>query len=77
MRRAASRGLAGLVLAAALLHAPAAMAGRHCEASVVTQDQIRQGMGLAERVSKALDASGAQVVLLARMGQDLGKHRQR
>lgn len=77
MRRAASRGLAGLVLAAALLHAPAAMAGRHCEASVVTQDQIRQGMGLAERVSKALDASGAQVVLLARMGQDLGKYRQR
>ncbi|WP_414638913.1 DUF2145 domain-containing protein [Aquabacterium sp.] len=78
MRCGGLRSLAGLAcLLLALLQAPTAQAGRHCEASVVSLEQIRQGMGLAERVSRALDVSGAQVVLLARMGQDLSKYQQR
>ena len=38
---------------------------------------IEQGLRLAERTLKALDASGASVVVLARAGQDLTKYRLR
>lgn len=71
-------GLA-LVAGAALLAVPAAHAGRSCEAAKpVPAKVIERGMQLAQQTSAALDAeharSGAQVVVLARAGQDLSKY---
>lgn len=68
-------------LAATLLLASAAHAGRSCEQKPLTAQTIEQGMALALRTSQALDAeharSGARVVVLARAGQDLRKYRLR
>lgn len=68
-------------LAAALLLATAAHAGRSCEQKPLTARTIEQGMALAQRTSQALDAeharSGARVVVLARAGQDLSKYQLR
>ena len=65
-------------LAAALLLATAAQAGRSCEDKPLTAQAVGQGMALAWRTSQALDAeharSGARVVVLARAGQDLRKY---
>ncbi len=63
--------LAALALAGAL--APA-HAGRNCEAQPPTVLAVQRGLGLAERTAQALDASGAQVVVLARAGQDLTRY---
>lgn len=65
------RLLALLVLAAA---ATLAQAGRPCENRPPDVEAVRQGMNLAVATARALDASGAQVLLLARAGQDLGKY---
>lgn len=54
------------------LAVPAVHAGRHCEAKPPTVAGVRQAMALAERTAAALDASGARVAVLARVGQDLG-----
>lgn len=62
------------VLALTALTAPAVRAGRPCEAQVAGVQAVVQGLGLAERSARALDASGAQVVVLARVGQDLGRY---
>jgi hypothetical protein len=56
------------------LAAGTAQAGRPCEDQPLTPRQIEQGMALAEATARQLEASGAQVVLLARAGQDLGKY---
>jgi hypothetical protein len=63
-----------LAITAALLAAPAAQAGRNCDAKKPSVQTITRGLTLAERTLAALDASGAQVVVLARAGQDLGKY---
>ena len=64
-----------LVLAVALaMAAPAARAGRSCEAHALTPQTVERGLQLAQRTQQALDASGAQVVLLARAGQDLSRY---
>jgi hypothetical protein len=67
-----------IALAAALMVAPAAQAGRSCEARKPTAQGIERGLLLAERAMNELDAeharSGARVVVLARAGQDLGKY---
>jgi hypothetical protein len=65
------RLLAALLLAAA---AAGAHAGRTCEARAPTADGVLRGITLAERTARTLDASGAQVVVLARAGQDLRKY---
>ncbi|MDB5849271.1 MAG: hypothetical protein JWP29_3023 [Rhodoferax sp.] len=54
-----------------------AHAGRTCEPHAATPQSIEHGMALAAKVSQALDASGARVVLLARAGQDLTKYQLR
>lgn len=51
-----------------------AQAGRPCEEKPLTRPQIEQGMALAQRTAQQLDASGAQVLVLARAGQDLSKY---
>jgi len=60
-----------------VLLAAHAHAGRPCEESPPTAQSIERGLQLAERTARVLDASGAQVVLLARAGQDLSQYRLR
>ena len=48
-----------------------AQAGRSCEAAAPTVNTVQRAMQLAEHALQKLDQSGAQVVLLARIGQDL------
>ena len=54
-----------------------AHAGRSCETRPAETGRIEQGLLLAERTQTALNASGAQVVMLARAGQDLSQYRLR
>ena len=70
IRGAALAPVAGvLFLAPALVHA-----GRSCESTPPSVESIVKGMNLAARTAGELDASGAEVVVLARAGQDLGKY---
>jgi len=64
---------AAVVLASAAWVAPA-QAGRTCQPTRLTVTSVQQGLALAERTVKRLDASGARVVVLARAGQDLREH---
>jgi hypothetical protein len=73
-----SRHLLFGALLALSLHLPA-IAGRSCDSPKPPSPQtITQGMNLAEKTWRALEAehakSGAKVVVLARAGQDLGKY---
>ena len=63
-------------LVAALCLAPGvpATAGQRCQAQRLTPQEIAQAMDLGMRSAIALDASGAQVALIARAGQDLRAH---
>lgn len=70
MRRALVQGLAGIALAAPLL----AQAGQPCENKPLAPHEIVLSMDLAQRTVAALDASGAQVALVSRAGQDLSKY---
>jgi hypothetical protein len=60
--------------AAALALATAAHAGRPCEEKPQTTRQVELGLQLAQATARQLDASGAQVAILARAGQDLSKY---
>jgi hypothetical protein len=60
-----------LTLAAA---SPPAHAGRSCEERPLSADRLAQGLTLAERTARALDASGIRVAILARAGQDLSRY---
>ena len=62
------------LLLALLLCAGAAQAGRSCEATPPQAIDVVRGLELAERTARALDASGAEVLVLARAGQDLSRH---
>jgi hypothetical protein len=64
-----------MTIAAALaLAASAAHAGRSCENKPPRADAIQRSMQLAEHTAQRLDQSGAQVVVLARMGQNLSEY---
>lgn len=54
--------------------APQAHAGRACQEGAPDAQSVVSGMALAAATAKALETSGAQVLLLARAGQDLGKY---
>jgi hypothetical protein len=73
-RRAVASTHAALLAAALALACAAAHAGRSCENKPPQVDAIQRSMRLAEHTSKQLDQSGAQVVLLARMGQNLSAY---
>ncbi len=70
--------VSSLVVAAAILATlsspTSVVAGRSCEDKPLDVREITQGMELASKTVAALNRSGAQVVLLARMGQDLSKY---
>lgn len=58
-----------------LAGAGAAYAGRPCDTPQPPKTQtVQRALNLAERTLKALDASGARVVVLARAGQDLTQY---
>ena len=67
--------LTATMLATMALVSPLALAGRTCETpqppKVYT---VKRALTLAERTLKALDSSGAKVVVLTRAGQDLSQY---
>jgi hypothetical protein len=54
--------------------ATSAHAGRPCETRAAQTNDVVRGMTLAANTAARLDATGAQVVVLARAGQDLSKY---
>ena len=70
-----ARHLLRLLLASLAITVTAgAMAGQACETRPPDTLAMTRALGLAERVQRSLDASGAQVVIIARAGQDLTKY---
>jgi len=68
-------GLQALAVVCGLLLAGMAHAGRSCDTPQPPKTAtVQRALTLAEQTLKVLDASGAQVVLLARAGQDLTKY---
>ncbi len=72
--RLARRAAHSVLLLLGLAASAAAMAGRSCEEASPDALAVARSTALAEHVRNSLDASGAQVVLLARSGQDLQKY---
>ena len=70
----ADSALRAALLSAAVAFAPLAHAGRSCENKEPTADAVSRSMLLAEHTAKQLDQSGAQVVALARVGQNLSQY---
>jgi hypothetical protein len=70
------RHAAGLLLIAALLLfvIRPARAGQACNDVQLNAEQIRASLNLALKTREALEASGAQVAMVARAGQDLSRH---
>ena len=66
-----------VVLTTAIAFTVPAHAGRNCEAKAPDAIAVQRGMDLAQRTALALDATGAQVVVLARAGQNLSKYQLR
>ncbi len=66
-----------MAAAVLMLAATQAQAGRSCENRPPTVGAVERSMALAEHTAQQLDRSGAQVVLLARAGQDLSEYRLR
>ena len=61
-------------LGALAIASSAAWAGQTCEAMPPDTLSMTRALGLAERVQQRLDATDAQVVIIARAGQDLRKY---
>jgi hypothetical protein len=71
----ALRSLAAALVGLALTLAGAsAQAGRTCENKAPSVVAVERAMQLAQRTAEQLDASGAEVVVLARMGQNLSRY---
>lgn len=68
------RRMSKLLLVAGVLASTVAHAGRPCEESHPTAQSVVQAMELAQKSMHALEVSGAQVALIARVGQDLSKY---
>ena len=66
------RGLVAGLLATAL--AGAAAAGQTCDTTPPDTAAVTRAMNLAEHVQQSLDTTDAQVVIIARAGQDLSKY---
>jgi hypothetical protein len=70
----ARRLLHALIGALVIASASVATAGQTCEAAPPDATSVTRALALAERLQQSLDASGAQVVVVARAGQDLRKY---
>jgi hypothetical protein len=74
-RRMAAKWLIGLTVCIGAGAGFDAHAGRPCNADQLPEaQQVMRSLNLASRTMAALDASGQQVVVLARAGQDLSKY---
>lgn len=71
------RALPAAILLGALAAAVPAHAGQPCEERALAPHEVVLSMDLAQRTVQALEASGAQVALVSRAGQDLSKYRLR
>ena len=78
-RARVTRRIAACCCAAALWLASSApaVAGQACEPSTPSPASVARGLELGKRAFDALDASGAEVALIARAGQDLTQYRLR
>jgi hypothetical protein len=65
---------AALLFALAFLAPAAASAGQTCDARPLTTATLEKSLALAQRTWEQLDATGANVVLLARVGHDLSEY---
>ena len=72
--RQLSRALGAIGLAALLLCGTGAFAGTPCEEVATSAGTMQKALELARKVTDKLDESGAQVALVARVGQDLSKY---
>ena len=63
-----------VVGALALVSATATLAGQTCDTQPPDTASVTRALGLAERLQRSLDATDAQVVIVARAGQDLRKY---
>jgi len=70
MRRVASAALLALAVAV-----PPALAGTPCEGNPPSPELTRKSVLLADAALQALERTDDQVVLIARLGQDLSKYR--
>ena len=74
IRAAVRVGLMLCLFALAWMVCAPAHAGRSCEARAPSVSSVQKGMDLAWRTAQALDATHADVVVLARAGQDLSRY---
>ena len=74
MKRAVKSLFMSATLACIVAATAPAHAGRSCEERAPDALKVQQGLDLAERTRAALDATQAQVVVLARAGQDLSRY---
>jgi hypothetical protein len=70
-------GLASALTCLLLTCAALAHAGQNCEDRPLSVSEVARSLDLAQRSIQALDASGAQVAIIARMGQDLSRYNER
>lgn len=73
MGTAALSAIATATLVVTLAAAPA-HAGRSCEEHPVTQTALSDALATGQALQTALDASGSDVAMVARQGQDLSKY---
>jgi hypothetical protein len=73
MKRLLGAARLGLFVALAQF-AWGAFAGQTCEEKPLSVEDTRRAFGLALKVREALDASGAEAVILGRVGQDLSSY---
>lgn len=66
-----------LVLVIGIVLSSPALAGRSCEQKPTSTQAMGKSLTLALKTQTALDASGANVVILGRSGQDLSKYQLR
>jgi hypothetical protein len=70
----AARHLAAALLLGVATYAPLAHAGHSCEERPLTIQSFSDGMATGLMVQEALNATGRDVVLVGRQGQDLSKY---
>ncbi|NQE49791.1 membrane protein [Herbaspirillum rubrisubalbicans] len=71
------RLLASLALSLIFILPMTAYAGQACEQTIPEATAVRAQLEMAARTVERLNASGAEVVIIARVGQDLSTYRQR
>lgn len=70
------RSVAAAIALTTCLAAPTVWAGQTCERTAASETKVRQGIELAIKTVQRLNESGADVVIIGRVGQDLSKYHQ-